>query len=101
MKSELEELCELDRQIFAKFEISEINTEEITQLVDNREQLLQKVLQLLGSFPEVKQSSDWFDAISRTKKLVELMQSETSRVGKTLHKYRHGNKSVQQYKKFL
>ncbi|MFA0569942.1 flagellar protein FliT [Vibrio kagoshimensis] len=101
MKSELEELCELDRQIFAKFEISEINTEEITQLVDNREQLLQKVLQLLDSFPEVKQSSDWFDAISRTKKLVELMQSETSRVGKTLHKYRHGNKSVQQYKKFL
>ncbi|NOH95500.1 flagellar protein FliT [Vibrio sp. 99-70-13A1] len=101
MKSELEELCELDRQIFAKFEISEINTEEITQLVDNREQLLQKVLQLLDSFPEVKQSSDWFDAISRTKKLVELMQLETSRVGKTLHKYRYGNKSVQQYKKFL
>ncbi|WP_394251840.1 flagellar protein FliT [Vibrio profundi] len=101
MKSELQELCELDQQIFATFENSEINTEEIHQLVDNREQLLQNILQRLEDFPETKRSSEWFEAIERTKKLVGLMQSETSRIGKTLHKYRHGNKSVQQYKKFL
>ncbi|MGF1754387.1 flagellar protein FliT, partial [Vibrio makurazakiensis] len=42
-----------------------------------------------------------FEAIERTKKLVALMQTETSQIGKDLHKFRHGNKSVQQYKKFL
>ena len=98
---ELQKLCELDQQIMAKFEISEINTEEIMALVDNREQLLQNVLHLLDSHPDVKQSSEWYDAITRTRKLVELMQTETTRVGKDLQKYRHGNKSVQQYKKFL
>lgn len=98
---ELQKLCELDQQIMAKFEISEINTEEIMALVDNREQLLQNVLHLLDSHPDVKQSSEWYDAITRTRKLVELMQTETTRVGKDLKKYRHGNKSVQQYKKFL
>ena len=98
---ELQKLCELDQQIMAKFEISEINTEEIMALVDNREQLLQNVLHLLDSHPDVKQSSEWYNAITRTRKLVELMQTETTRVGKDLQKYRHGNKSVQQYKKFL
>lgn len=101
MKDELQKLCELDQQIMAKFEISEINTEEIMALVDNREQLLQNVLQLLDSHPDVKQSSEWYNAITRTRTLVELMQTETTRVGKDLKKYRHGNKSVQQYKKFL
>ena len=101
MNDELQKLCELDQQIMAKFEISEINTEEIMALVDNREQLLQNVLHLLDSHPDVKQSSEWYDAITRTRKLVELMQTETTRVGKDLQKYRHGNKSVQQYKKFL
>ncbi len=99
--NELQKLCELDQQIMAKFEISEINTEEIMALVDNREQLLQNVLHLLDSHPDVKQSSEWYNAITRTRKLVELMQTETTRVGKDLKKYRHGNKSVQQYKKFL
>ncbi len=101
MSKLLQELCELDQLIMSKLEFSEINAEEIVHLVDNREQLLQNVLQLIDSYPDVKQSSEWFEAISRTRQLVELMQSETGRVGKNLHKYRHGAKSVQQYKKFL
>ena len=101
MTNQLQELCELDQLIISKLEFSKINAEEIATLVDNREQLLQNVLQFIDSHPDVKQSSEWFEAISRTRKLVELMQSETGRVGKTLHKFRHGAKSVQQYKKFL
>ncbi|KZX66043.1 flagellar rod protein FlaI [Vibrio sp. HI00D65] len=101
MTNQLQELCELDQLIISKLEFSEINAEEIATLVDNREQLLQNVLQFIDSYPDVKQSSEWFEAISRTRQLVELMQSETGRVGKNLHKYRHGAKSVQQYKKFL
>ena len=101
MTNQLQELCELDQLIISKLEFSEINAEEIATLVDNREQLLQNVLQFIDSHPDVKQSSEWFEAISRTRQLVELMQSETGRVGKNLHKYRYGAKSVQQYKKFL
>ena len=101
MTNQLQELCELDQLIISKLEFSKINAEEIATLVDNREQLLQNVLQFIDSHPDVKQSSEWFEAISRTRQLVELMQSETGRVGKNLHKYRHGAKSVQQYKKFL
>ncbi|EAQ54221.1 MULTISPECIES: flagellar protein FliT [Vibrio] len=101
MSKLLQELCELDQLIMSKLEFSEINAEEIVHLVDNREQLLQNVLQLIDSYPDVKQSSEWFEAISRTRQLVELMQSETGLVGKNLHKYRHAAKSVQQYKKFL
>lgn len=101
MNGQLQELCELDQLIISKLELSEINAEEITQLVDNRDQLLQNVFQLIDSHPDVKQSSEWFEAITRTRKLVELMQSETNQIGKNLHKYRHGAKSVQQYKKFL
>ncbi|KAB0463991.1 flagellar rod protein FlaI [Vibrio kanaloae] len=101
MNGQLQKLCELDQLIISKLELSEINAEEITQLVDNRDQLLQNVFQLIDSHPDVKQSSEWFEAITRTRKLVELMQSETNRIGENLHKYRHGAKSVQQYKKFL
>ena len=101
MNRQLQELCDIDQLIISKLEFSEINAEEITLLVDNREQLLQNVLQIINLQSDVKQSSECFEAITRTRKLVELMQSETSRVGKTLHKYRHGAKSVQQYKKFL
>lgn len=101
MNSEFLVLCELDQQIFTEIDKNEINTEEIHLLVDNREQLLQNILKLLEEFPEFKKSSEWFDAIERTKKLVAMMQTETSQIGKDLHKFRHGNKSVQQYKKFL
>lgn len=101
MNGQLQKLCELDQLIISKLELSEINAEEITQLVDNRDQLLQNVFQLIDSHPDVKQSSEWFEAITRTRKLVELMQSETNLIGENLHKYRHGAKSVQQYKKFL
>ncbi|CSI66120.1 flagellar rod protein FlaI [Vibrio cholerae] len=43
----------------------------------------------------------WLKAIGNTQQLVEQMQLKTAAMGQTLHKYRHGNKSVQQYKKFL
>ncbi|MDW1811326.1 flagellar protein FliT, partial [Vibrio sp. Vb2362] len=39
--------------------------------------------------------------LTRTKRIVELMQSETSKVGKELHKFRYGQRSLQQYKKFI
>lgn len=101
MQTKLALLCELDHQLLKALEEKEINAEEIVSLVDKREQLLQSTLHFLGENPEFKQSKQWHEAIVRTKHLVELMQSETNRVGQILQKYRHGSKSLQQYKKFL
>ena len=101
MLPELQKLCDVDQLISLQIKNIEINAEEIIVLVDKREQILQKALYQLEIHPELKATKQWQDAIIRTKHLVELMQSETSQIGKMLHKYRHGNKSVQQYKKFL
>lgn len=38
--------------------------------------------------------------LTRTKALFERMQSQTSLVGLQLQKLRHGQRSLQQYKKF-
>ncbi len=55
MNTQLQELCELDQLITFKLEFSEINAEEITQLVDNREQLLQNVPNSSTHTPTLKQ----------------------------------------------
>ena len=49
----------------------------------------------------MKQEAEWQDLITRTKSIVELMQNETTNVGKELHKFRYGQRSLQQYKKFI
>ncbi|MDE1238362.1 flagellar protein FliT [Vibrio aestuarianus] len=94
-------LSDLDHQIKAILAIEEINTEEINHLVDKRERILQNLLMYASENPRFANSAQWHTAIDETKQLVELMQSKTVEIGKTLQKYRHGNKSVQQYKKFL
>ncbi|MDE1331296.1 flagellar protein FliT [Vibrio aestuarianus] len=94
-------LSDLDHQIKAILAIEEINTEEINHLVDKRERILHNLLMYASENPQFANSAQWHTAIDETKHLVELMQSKTVEIGKTLQKYRHGNKSVQQYKKFL
>lgn len=101
MDDELQLLCDLDHQIKQGLTAEEINAEEIVRLVDKREQLLQGLLTFAADNPEFAHSEEWRSAILQTQQLVELMQSKTSAIGHLLHKYRYGNKSVQQYKKFL
>ncbi|PMH41047.1 flagellar rod protein FlaI [Vibrio sp. 10N.286.49.B3] len=98
---ELNQLRDLDHQLMTKLHQSEINSEEISVLVDTREQRLNSILSKLAQDPSLKSCPQWHEAVVRTKTLLELMESETQRAGQALVKYRHGNKSVQQYKKFL
>lgn len=98
---QLANLCELDQKISETLASEEINAEEIVQLVDIREQLLQSLLDVIQTHPELAQLQQWYDAVKRTQTVVELMQNKTSELGQALQKYRHGKRSVQQYQKFL
>ncbi|MHA2709260.1 flagellar protein FliT [Vibrio owensii] len=101
MKNELIEISDVDQLITQELEKVDFNAEEIQRLVDIREQLLQNLLIIVESNPLVKQEAEWQDLLIRTKRIVELMQNETTNVGKELHKFRYGQRSLQQYKKFI
>ena len=101
MRSELIEISDIDQLIAQELEKVDFNAEEILRLVDIRERLLQNLLPIVESNPLVKQEAEWQDLLTRTKSIVELMQNETTNVGKELHKFRYGQRSLQQYKKFI
>ncbi|EMB9224935.1 flagellar protein FliT [Vibrio alginolyticus] len=101
MQKELMEISDIDQLITQELEKIDINAEEILRLVDIRERLLQNLLPIIHQNPLVKQDAEWQALLTRTKRIVELMQSETSKVGKELHKFRYGQRSLQQYKKFI
>lgn len=100
MESELASLRDLDQLISQELEKVELNTEEILRLVDIREQMLQNLLPIVEVDTDLKQDAEWQAVVTRTKEIVELMQCETSQLGKQLHKLRYGQRSLQQYKKF-
>lgn len=97
----LAEICDLDLKISSYLAQNEIDAEEITALVDTREQLLQKLLLLIGQNAELAKSAQWQQAIRGTQEIVELMQTKTNDIGLSLRKYQHGKRSVQQYQKFI
>lgn len=101
MQNELREIGDIDQLIIQEMEKVDFNAEEILRLVDIRERLLQSLLTMVESKPFDKQGSEWQDLLTRTQKIVELMQLETSNVGKELYKFRYGQRSLQQYKKFI
>ncbi|PJC88274.1 flagellar protein FliT [Vibrio sp. HA2012] len=101
MTGYLDELSDLDHDLMSLFLESELNTEEITQLVDKRERLLLSLKEERQKTPEFERSPEWLAAVARTQQLVEQMQAKTGQIGEELKKYRHGNKSVQRYKQFL
>ncbi|MDK9757336.1 flagellar protein FliT [Vibrio sp. D173a] len=101
MKDALIEISDIDQLITQELEKVDFNTEEILHLVDIRERLLQNLLSIVENNPLVKQEAEWQDLLTRTKSIVELMQNETTKVGKELHKFRYGQRSLQQYKKFI
>mgnify|MGYP001167345057 CR=1 FL=1 len=94
-------LSDMDLIINKELSSGDINAEEIGELVDKREQLLLSLLHMIDESPQLAQTERWQSAINQTQKVLILMQEKTKLVGQSLHKFRHGNKSVQQYKKFL
>lgn len=79
----------------------EIDAEEISELVDKREQILLSLIQYAAGHPEFARSEACQKAVSKTQQLVGLMESKTEMLSQTLRKYRHGKQSLRQYKKFL
>ena len=63
--------------------------------------MLQNLLPIVEVNTDLKQDAEWQAVVTRTKEIVELMQCETSQLGKQLHKLRYGQRSLQQYKKFI
>ncbi len=100
-QSLLIELSDLDHDIINALSVDEINTEEIAALVDKREQLLLSVQSLLDETPQFTQTEQWRSAIHLTQRVVTMLEEKTKAIGLSLQKLRHGNRSVQQYKKFL
>ncbi|AUI86686.1 flagellar protein FliT [Vibrio azureus] len=100
MTCSFRKISDIDQLIAKEMEKSEINSEEILHLVDTREQLLSTLLSMVDKNPSLKQQPEWQELLTRTKSIVELMQIETDHVGKELNKFRYGQRSLQQYKKF-
>lgn len=101
MSDLIQELSDLDQALLAQLQETEINSEEIQRLVDTREQILQNIIRDKKSDPSFKGSPEWQAALSRTQKIVGLMQKSTIQIGEQLRKYRHGSKSVKRYQQFL
>lgn len=97
---DLQVLFDVNQQIKQKLAIDDFSTEEIHQLVDTREQAVAKLLLHINRNPSFAHSERWLSAITDTQAIVELMSTKTMSIGQSLRKYRYGNKSVQQYKKF-
>ena len=100
-QSLLTDLSDLDHVIINALSVEEINTEEISALVDKREQLLLSLQGLLQETPQLTQTEQWQSAIYLTQRVVAMLEERTKSLGQSLQKLRHGNRSVQQYKKFL
>ncbi|KOO03879.1 flagellar protein FliT [Vibrio nereis] len=105
LRSEFEQLldvfCEVNHNMSDCLIQEEIDTEEITSLVDTREQLLQKLLQLISQNGQLASLDKWQNAIEETQAIAGLMQEKTNQIGLSLRKYQHGKRSVQQYRKFI
>lgn len=97
----LGEFCALNHKMLACLHQDEPDVEEISHLVDIREQLLHQLLSLIGQNEQLANSKQWQQAVDETKSLVKLMEEKTNQFGLSLRKYQHGKRSVQQYKKFL
>jgi len=97
----IQDISDIDHQITSILQKNDFDAEEIVGLVDKRERILQNILNYIKENPSFAESDDWLSLVDQTKRIVALMQTETMQLGNALKKYRYGNKSVQQYKKFL
>ncbi|MDC0611051.1 flagellar protein FliT [Vibrio sp.] len=101
MDNRLKILCDIDHEIDGLLNAVDINSEEINALVDKRDQILHEILDGYSQGSSLLDTEEWRQAIINTQRLVERMDQKTNDLSEDLKRFRHGNKSVQQYKKFL
>jgi flagellar rod protein FlaI len=97
----LERLCDIDHQLLQLIEKDELSAEEILGLVDTREELLKRVINAVEQDPRLAESEQWSCAIKRTQQVVITMEAQTQQLGQKLRQYRHGSRSLAQYRKFI
>lgn len=100
-EQELLLFCDENHKLMSSLTQDSFEAEDILVMVDTRERILQNLLSLIEQDAELATNSQWKTAIQETQAIVELMQLKTAEIGTSLQKFRHGQRSVQQYKKFL
>lgn len=95
------ELSDLDHRLLSLIENIDPVTEEIHQLVDKREQIVKTIIDVCKRNPNLQQSAQWKQVVESTRHITVLMESKTEQLGQSLRKYRHGKRSLQQYKNYI
>lgn len=103
MPKQLKMLRQMNSYLSQLLDEQELNVHEIQLWVAKRAQLLEEVAVDINHPDHWIHShqAEWQAVIRETHSLVEQMQAMTLELEQQLQKYRHGSKSVQQYKKFL
>lgn len=103
MPQQLEMLCQMNHHLSQLLGDQELDTHEIQLWVAKRAELLEEIAVDINHPDHWVHShqAEWHAVIQETHFLVEQMQAMTLELEQQLQKYRHGSKSVQQYKKFL
>jgi flagellar rod protein FlaI len=73
---------------------------ELAPLINKRERLLQKVTLILRQLPQLYQSAAWEQALTRTKGIVEKMESQTAVLRMQAQRVQTGRQSLKQYQRF-
>ncbi|KEY91536.1 flagellar rod protein [Candidatus Photodesmus blepharus] len=96
---ELTDVRNLDNKIRSILSNKEIHAKEIIKLVDNREQILLKILKYIKETPNLSKSKNWVLLLEETKQLTNHLQHKTNQIGEKLKTYRYACKSIQKYEK--
>ncbi|MGR6862146.1 hypothetical protein [uncultured Aliivibrio sp.] len=92
----LQQLETLDQELQYLYQEKDINFEQLTVFLSNREQLLHQCMQV----SEIVHSTEWQTAIARTELIVDEMNQLGQQFALDYQKLNHAKKSVQLYRKF-
>ena len=92
----LQQLETLDQELQHLYQEKDINFEQLTVFLSNREQLLHQCMQV----SEIVHSTEWQTAIARTELIVDEMNQLGQQFALDYQKLNHAKKSVQLYRKF-
>jgi flagellar rod protein FlaI len=93
-------LEDLDHEIEQILQHDDPQQPELAPLINQRERLLQKVTIILRQLPQLYQSAAWERALTRTKGIVEKMESQTAALRLQTQRVQHGHQSLKQYQRF-
>ena len=98
--SSVDALEDLDRKIEHVLHTDDLQQPQLAPLINTRERLLQKVTLILRQLPQLYQSAAWEQALTRTKGIVDKMESQTAVLRSQTQRVQHGHQSLKQYQRF-